>query len=137
MNQFKSNHGGARLGAGRPRGSKNKRTEEVEAMLARVGCDPLEILASIASNNTAALGEEQPIPISLRLKAASDLACYVAPRLRSSTVEVSGPQEDQRLVVVADPDFAAMMNDRAGDSIDFRVDGEPIDYEGFKNAGEQ
>ncbi len=138
MNQKKSiGRGGARPGAGRPRGAKGRRTEDIEHMLERLGCNPLEVLAMIAMNDKKGLGEEKDIAIALRQKAASDLMPYIAPKLRSTQVEVTSPREDQRLVIIADPDFAAMMNDRAGDSIDFRVDGEPIDYEGFKNAGEQ
>ena len=35
-------------GPGRPKGSKGKRTRELEARLARLGCDPLEGMALIA-----------------------------------------------------------------------------------------
>ena len=57
MIQTKSKRGGARPGAGRPRGSKGRRTEDIEAMLERLGCNPLEVLAMIAINDKKGLGE--------------------------------------------------------------------------------
>ena len=97
MYQNESNgRGGGRRGTGRPKGSRNKRTEDIEQMLERLGCNPLEVLAMIAINDKDGLGEEQDISIALRQKAASDLMPYIAPKLRSSQVEVTGPREDQR-----------------------------------------
>lgn len=40
--------GGARPGAGRPKGSVNKATVEVQEILRRAGCNPFEIMAQIA-----------------------------------------------------------------------------------------
>ena len=42
--------GRVRAGAGRPRGSKNRRTLEVEARLEALGCDPIEEMARTAMN---------------------------------------------------------------------------------------
>ena len=128
MNQRKSGPGGARPGAGRPKGSRNKRTEDIEEMLERLGCNPLEVLAMIAINDKDSLGEEKNIPIALRQKAASDLMPYIAPKLRSSQVEVTGPREDQRLIVdlSGSPELAEKLAREAGGTFEFVVDDESV-----------
>ena len=137
MNQNNSSgHGGARPGAGRPRGSKSRRTEDVEAMLERLGCNPLEVLAMIAINDKEGLGEEQDISITLRQRAASDLMCYVAPKLRSTQVELSGSTEDARLVIQASPGLAAKFQE-AGVDIDWQTsDGKSVDHDTFNGISE-
>ena len=136
MNQLKSGPGGDRPGAGRPRGSRNKRTEDIEEMLERLGCNPLEVLAMIAINDKGGLGEEKDIAIALRQKAASDLMPYIAPKLRSSQVEVTGSTEDQRLVVQARPELAAKLQ-KAGVDIDWQTsDGKSVDQDTFKGLSE-
>ena len=136
LNQHKSNHGGARPGAGRPRGSKGRRTEDIEAMLERLGCNPLEVLAMIAINDKKGLGEEQDISITLRQRAASDLMPYIAPKLRSSQVEITGSREDQRLIVQLPPDLAAKHHAARGGDVDYQLDGKSVDYDTFKKASE-
>ncbi len=133
MYQRKSGPGGARPGAGRPKGSRNKRTEDIEDMLERLGCNPLEVLAMIAINDKASLGEEKDIPIALRQKAASDLMPYIAPKLRSSQVEVTGPTEDQRLVIQARPELAAKFQE-AGVDVDWQIADKSVDFDTFKDV---
>jgi hypothetical protein len=70
-------HGGARPGAGRPRGSKSRRTVEVEQRLAELGCDPLAGLARIAQIAEA----ENPPNLDLAYRCLTALAPYVAPKL--------------------------------------------------------
>ena len=82
------NWGGRRQGAGRPSGSKNKRTEATEAMLERLGCNPIEGMALIANNDKEALGITEDVPIALRARMYEALAPYIAPRLRTSEVTV-------------------------------------------------
>ena len=137
LNQNKSRHGGARPGAGRPRGSKGRRTEDIETMLERLGCNPLEVLAMIAINDKKGLGEEKDIAIALRQRAASDLMPYIAPKLRSSQVEVTGSPEDRRLIVQMSPEHAAHHRAARGgdDDICWQVDGESVDYETWKASG--
>jgi hypothetical protein len=53
MTETKPTRGGARTGAGRPRGSVNKRSDELEAKLAALGCDPAEGLVKITSDSLA------------------------------------------------------------------------------------
>jgi hypothetical protein len=125
MNQDRSTvckgQGGVRPGTGRPKGSTNKRTEDIEAMLERLDCNPLEVLAMIAINDKEGLGEDKDISIALRQKAASDLMPYIAPMLRATQVEFSDSREDQRLIVQLGPELAAKLNKAAGESIDFRA----------------
>jgi hypothetical protein len=85
-----SNWGGKRPGAGRPKGSKGKRTERVEELLERIGCDPIEGMALIASNDAEALGlaDGETIPITLRAKMYSELAPYVAPKRRATELTI-------------------------------------------------
>jgi len=46
-----SGHGGKREGAGRPAGSANKRSEEIQDLLDRLNCNPIEGMALIANGN--------------------------------------------------------------------------------------
>lgn len=74
----------------RPKGSKNKRTQEIEEKLAALGCDPIEGMAKIAKNpkNTA----------ELRGKMFAELAQYVAPKRKA--IEHSGDMPGQTTVVI-------------------------------------
>ena len=114
LNQDKSRHGGTRPGAGRPRGSKGRRTEDIEAMLERLGCNPLEVLAMIAINDKEGLGEEKDIAIALRQRAASDLAPYIAPRLRSTQMEFGRAENQHTAVVMLQPELVAKIDKAAG-----------------------
>ncbi len=90
----------------------------------------------IANNDKEGLGEAQDVSITLRQRAASDLMPYIAPRLRSSQVEISGPTEDARLIVQARPELAAKLQ-KAGVDIDWRTsDGKSIDHNTFKGLSE-
>lgn len=42
-------HGGKRPGAGRPKGSRNKRTQQVDELLDQLDCDPVEALVRLAA----------------------------------------------------------------------------------------
>jgi len=72
--------GGARVGAGRPKGARNKRTEEQEAAIKESGLSPLEFLTSVYRDEDAAL--------DTRIDAAKAAAPYVHAKL--SSVELSG-----------------------------------------------
>ena len=63
--------------------AERKSTKQVRAMLADMGCDPFEILAHIAMGNLEWLGIADPVDIGHRRAAASDLAQYIAPKLKS------------------------------------------------------
>lgn len=62
---------------------EKKSTVQVRAMLADMGCDPFEILAHIAMGNLEWLGIQDPVEVGHRLAAASELAKYIAPKLKS------------------------------------------------------
>jgi hypothetical protein len=73
--------GGARAGAGRPKGAQNTKTiEQVEAIKA-TGMTPLEYLTSVYQNET--------VDEAKRIDAAKAAAPYVHARL--SATEISGP----------------------------------------------
>lgn len=79
MNTISGNQrGGKRPGAGRPKGSANKRTREIADKAAEEGVTPLEYLLSVMRNE---LADE-----ARRLDAAKAAAPYVHPKL--STVEL-------------------------------------------------
>lgn len=69
---------------GRPKGSKSKHKTDVAARLRKLGFDPIDTLVGIAN--------EPDNPIEFRLRAASELLPYIAPKLRS--VEVAIKQEE-------------------------------------------
>ena len=65
---------------GRKKGTPNKRTQEIQTKLETLGCDPIERMARIAT--------DEANPPELRLKAYSDLAPYLYPKRKA--VEQSG-----------------------------------------------
>lgn len=74
--------GGKREGAGRPAGSKNKRTQEIEDKLAALNCDPIEGMAMIAVDPTS--GPE------LKFQCFKELAQYVAPKRKAVEMDIEG-----------------------------------------------
>ena len=76
----KSNRGGARPGAGRPNGSRNKASVKREAEIKASGLTPLDYMLQILRDETA-LKED-------RMWAAQHAASFVHPKL--SAIEHSG-----------------------------------------------
>ena len=72
--------GGKREGAGRPVGAASKATEEVQAKLDELGCDPISGMAQIALDKSNS--------IELRAQMFKELAQYIAPKRRAT--EISG-----------------------------------------------
>jgi len=85
-----SGRGGSRPGAGRPKGSANKRTQEVIEKLEALGCDPIVGMAKIAMDKNADL--------QLRGSMYKELAQYVYPKRKA--VEVSGTGEGGAITLV-------------------------------------
>ena len=77
-------------GRGRPKGSKSKRTQAVEELLASVNCNPILGMAEIAADVSH--------PIELRASMFKELAQYVAPKRKA--IEVSGGAEPMTIEVV-------------------------------------
>jgi hypothetical protein len=73
--------GGKREGAGRKKGSHNKRTAELQACIRASGLDPLQFLIQIMRSPKA--------PLEMRIDCATRAAPYLHPRL--TAVEHSGP----------------------------------------------
>jgi hypothetical protein len=81
--------GGARPGAGRPKGSANKRTREIANAIAE-GLTPLEFLTNVYRD----IGEE----MSRRIDAAKAAAQYVHPKLANIDTKVEGELKVGRLI---------------------------------------
>jgi hypothetical protein len=60
---------------GRVRGTPNRRTHYIEALLAHIGCDPIEGMARIAMDSQN--------PIEIRARMYAELAQYVAPKRKA------------------------------------------------------
>jgi len=68
-------HGGKRQGSGRPTGSPNKRSREIQERLDAMDVDPIEGMAMIASDPT--------VTPELKFQCFKELAQYVAPKRKS------------------------------------------------------
>lgn len=85
-NQEKSNHGGARPGAGRKPGSLNSRTRAIAEKCIASGTSPLEVLIAAM---TEAYNKND---YETACKYAKDAAPYIHPRL--ANIELSGDSEN-------------------------------------------
>ena len=114
----RDNWGGKRPGAGRPKGSKGKRTERVEELLERVGCDPIEGMARVAMNDAEwlALPEGETISITLRAKMFEALAPYVAPKRRATELTID-QGEEQHVIMQLPPDLMKKLYDARGEDM--------------------
>ena len=74
-------HGGVRPGAGRPKGSTNRRTGDVQQRLDALECDPVEGLGRIAKQ-----AEEQG-DLGLAMHCYKALMPYIAPKRQSIALE--------------------------------------------------
>jgi len=71
-------------GPGRPRGSKNRFTLAVEMRLEEIGLDPIEFLAEVVLNDDGAwTADDGAWTADHRLRAAIELATYVAPKRKA------------------------------------------------------
>lgn len=102
--QFSMSHGGKRVGAGRPLGSKAKRTLQLQEKAQELGVCPAEAMMSniywayeqLAANHTCV-----ELQIKLRdmiRKNAKDLAPYVYPKLSSVALEAQAENEIQVVI---------------------------------------
>ena len=67
---------------GRQKGTPNKNSMAARELLDKLGCNPLEGLAEIAS--------DEKNPIEIRTRAYSELAQYIAPKLRAMELTGAG-----------------------------------------------
>ncbi len=76
-------HGGKRIGAGRKKGSVNKKSQALSELLeeAYPDYDPVLQLAGIA--------QDEGVEMSLRIQAAKEVAKYTHPQLRAVDVNAS------------------------------------------------
>ena len=78
---------------GRKKGTPNKLTRTVMERVEALGVDPIAILAYFADGDTTKLGYtgkgDPPITREMRLKAAIELAQYIAPKRKA--IELSDP----------------------------------------------
>lgn len=92
MNQDQStSHGGRRPGAGRKRGSANKRTREIADRASNEGITPLEYMLKIMRTEPSPdLPDAQMVAVmALRFDAAKAAAPYMHARM--AAIEHSGP----------------------------------------------
>lgn len=89
------NRGGARPGAGRPKGSKNKRTSDLRERLVGTEEDPVNVLLEF-------IGPENPV--ALRIDAAKTLMQYAHPRLTASKIEAKLDSRPLTIEIVAKAD---------------------------------
>lgn len=76
-----STPGGKRSGAGRPKGAKNKRTQEIIDRLEDLDCDPIEGMAMISADPTSSP--------ELKFQCFKELAQYVAPKRKAMDMNQS------------------------------------------------
>jgi hypothetical protein len=95
---------GNKLATGRPKGSRNKRTLENQALIEKHNFDPLEFLILLAKGDWQACGydsptvskwsptgpiEEERIPTAMRKDAARAALPYISPQLKSIDIEAN------------------------------------------------
>lgn len=102
-------HGGKRPGAGRKKGSLNKRKQEIQELLDDMDCDPIEGMARIAleAEATASSAEsfqERKDSLTLAGNMYKELAQYVAPKRRA--VEMKAEVTEKQFVVSAEPEMS-------------------------------
>jgi hypothetical protein len=91
-----SNRGGRREGAGRKKGTLNKKSQSIKDMIDAKGCNPVEAMANCLQEAIKAKDTSQIIYI------ADKLAPYYAPKLASSKVvaEVTGLTYEEKLALL-------------------------------------
>ena len=93
-------NGGARPGAGRKKGSPNKKTAAVQKAVAESGITPLEFMLNVMRQEISpegANGAEQIAFHSLRFEAAKAAAPYVHAKLSSVEVNATIAQHEAGL----------------------------------------
>ena len=78
--------GGRRIGAGRPAGSRNKRTVAQAQAIETSGLTPLDYLVAVYQN--------EKMPERMRLEAAKIAAPFVHPRLSAVDMDLRGEYRD-------------------------------------------
>ena len=92
--QTESKRGGARVGAGRKKGSATQKTREIADRAAEEGITPLEYMLQVMRTEPNVDMEPRELlqAITLRFEAAKAAAPYIHPRL--SAVEVKGDPDN-------------------------------------------
>jgi len=88
--------------SGRPKGVMTR--VDVRTICDKFQCDPFRILALIANGDHMALDVPQStMTLSTRLKAATELAAYIAPKLKSIEIQKEDDEETRNVYVVTLP----------------------------------
>lgn len=77
---------------GRPKGARSKVRHDVGQTLKDQGCNPFIILAQIALGNVE-YNNGRDITARLRMESSSELAQYIAPKLKS--IEITGDEANK------------------------------------------
>ena len=80
---------------GRPKGSRNKRSLEVQARLKAMDFDPVAMLVSFA--------QDEDEDKEFRRKCAADVLPYLYPRLQATKVDISGKIDHAGIVAIPEP----------------------------------
>jgi hypothetical protein len=94
MTNIANRHGGARPGAGRKKGSKNRR---VQSLLEKYPMRPLELMLKVLNDENG--------PLARRLKVAKAAARYLHPRLAPGQVEEERPEPKYDLRKLSDEEL--------------------------------
>ena len=86
-------NGGARPGAGRPRGAKTKATVAKAAEIAASGLTPLDFMLGILRNEENAIEQ--------RFEAAKQAAPYVHPKLAATTLDLGEETRNALASIIA------------------------------------
>ena len=108
--------GGRRQGAGRPAGSRNKRTMAQAQAIETSGLTPLDYLVAVYQN--------QKMPERMRLEAAKAAAPFVHPKL--SAVDMDLRRDSREVTELSDQELTDLI--RTFDAMP--LDREPITVEG-------
>lgn len=85
-------HGGRRNGAGRPKGSKNRRTHDVESLLQGLDMNPIAAMVDIYRD------AKESGDFRLAGQMARELAQYVAPKRRAVDLSVEAKASGDDLI---------------------------------------
>jgi len=88
--RINSGYGGVREGAGRPKGSKNRRTCVTRQMAEKIQADPVKFLLESMLNSSLSMKD--------RIECAKAVAPYIAPRLSSVEARVTNVKTHEEML---------------------------------------
>lgn len=111
--------------SGRPTGTGKVRID-VQKKMNELNCCPFTILALIANGDQTRLKEKEPIPLNQRRSAATDLAKYLAPQLKSIDLDITTDDQAKARTIIILPSNGR----EAGKTLENILDDETDDIDG-------